>query len=1456
MNSFKRFTMMASLLTGLLVTLLVSYGSSATPAVSASGPIDPLQITHNYFDQNRTEYGWVDADLSDYLVTDMYQSSETGVTHVYLRQRVNGIEVWNGTANANVMPDGSMLLAFSSFAANVDRSLYDGQPTLTAAEALNAAAQELNWPITEYFVAEQNLGGVNQAQVLSTGGISASPIPAKLVYTSDKQGQLILAWEAIVEMKYSSDWWQMTMDATTGKVLEQHNWTVSHNPADIALSDARIPFFATASGQQIAASAPSGGVADGSSYRVYSVPTESPSHSTPATPADGRVLVNQPAHALASPFGWHDTNGAAGAELTTTQGNNVHAYTDTNADNSPDAGSSPDGGAGLDFDFALDLTQAPSTYVPASVTNLFYWNNVTHDILYVHGFDEVSGNFQENNYGNGGLGSDYVNAEGQDGIGSNNANFATPTDGQNPRMQMFNWTAPTPDRDGDFDAGIIAHEYGHGWSNRLTGGPANVGCLSNSEQMGEGWSDYLSIVFTARPGDTGTTNRGVGTYALNQPTNGPGIRAFPYNTDLGVDPRTYADTISAAVPHGVGSIWTAMLWEVYWNLVDQHGFNPDIYGDWNTGGNNLALRLVSDGLKLQPCFPGFVDGRDAILAADVALTGGVNQCLIWEGFAKRGLGFSASQGSSASNADNTEAFDMPNACMTLDVTPSSQDICQGSEAAYVVNVGTSFTAPVNMSAVGNPAPSTAVFNPNPVVTLPATTTLTIANTAAVTPGNYLITITGDDTSITDTFDVDLNVFASAPTAPTLTTPANNSTGASLNPSLTWLAVATATEYDIEIATDAGFSNIVYTATEATNGHNVATSLNANTQYFWRVTSVNPCGTGATSTAFSFTTVNLLCRQPNLAITDNATVTDTFVVGDTGEIADLDVIILANHTFVGDTIFTLVHQETATSVTMIDRPGRTTTGFGCGGNDIDVSLDDEGADGPVENQCANAPALFGSPTPNNPLSAFDGEDLSGTWELQVSDAAGGDTGTLLEWCLAPSLVVTDYVVEVGAAVTAQNGDANTSVSYTVDITNTGVLSDSYNLAAVSSEGWNTSIDPASVTLNAGQSASVEVTVDIPANVVDGTVDTTTFTATSQGNGSVSDSVDLATAVNDPEIAITPTELEATVTADSTADQTLTIWNMGGSNLTWAISEIPAQTMLGACPIGDIPWLSVNPTSGTVLAGGSEDVTATYDATGYSAGVYTGTLCIASNDTVTPQLTVPVTMTVSEAGVDVGPNAALSGMPGETVTYNVAITNTGSITDTYDLSIAGNGWTTNHPASITLMAGEASSFDVTVEVPAGAWAGDWDAVTVMATSQTDNSISDWAELTTTAEAVYGFDWSADTTGHTGAAGATVTYTISLTNTGNTTDTFTVALAGHSWTTTSSHSSMMLAPGESADFTVSVVIDAGAAHPDTDTTTLTVTSDADGSVTNDLALTTAVEEIIVPANPVIYLPMIMRP
>src|SRR5262249_56664636 len=111
-----------------------------------------------------------------------------------------------------------------------------------------------------------------------------------------------------------------------------------------------------------------------------------------------------------------------------------------------------------------------------------------------------------------------------------------------------------------------------------------------------------------------------------------------------------------------------MLWDVYWGLVEAHGYNPDLYGDWTTGGNNLALQLVTDGLKLTPCNPGFVNARDAIIAADEALTGGANNCILWRAFAKRGLGVGAAEHSSLSTRDGIEAFDVPSSCASPPAT--------------------------------------------------------------------------------------------------------------------------------------------------------------------------------------------------------------------------------------------------------------------------------------------------------------------------------------------------------------------------------------------------------------------------------------------------------------------------------------------------------------------------------------------------------------------------------------------------------------------------------------------------------------------------------------------------------------------------------------------------------------------------------------------------------------------
>lgn len=218
---------------------------------------------------------------------------------------------------------------------------------------------------------------------------------------------------------------------------------------------------------------------------------------------------------------------------------------------------------------------------------------------------------------------------------------------------------PFINADGSFDNGIIAHEYGHGISTRLTGGPANSSCLFNDEAMGEGWSDWFALMMLLKAGDVESTPKSIATFAISQPVTGSGIRTFPYSTDLAINPRTlsYSNSDSANYRYDVGEVWTSVLWDLTWAYINKYGFDANVFT--GTGGNNKVMQLVLDGLKLQPCSPGFIAGRDAIIAADQATTGGQDYCMIWEVFARRGMGVNASSGSTASSVDQIEDFTEP-----------------------------------------------------------------------------------------------------------------------------------------------------------------------------------------------------------------------------------------------------------------------------------------------------------------------------------------------------------------------------------------------------------------------------------------------------------------------------------------------------------------------------------------------------------------------------------------------------------------------------------------------------------------------------------------------------------------------------------------------------------------------------------------------------------------------------
>jgi Fungalysin metallopeptidase (M36)/Secretion system C-terminal sorting domain/Fibronectin type III domain/Bacterial pre-peptidase C-terminal domain len=511
---------------------------------------------------------------------------------------------------------------------------------------------------------------------------SLENVTAELVWLpTENKEELKLVWQVFVAPIDDEDYWLVRIDANTGAFVNKVSLTVKCNWGDghahaqngehiehnYAVAENTVPDnkFQLQSNEQFQAQSPS--AVNSALYRVIKYPAESPIH-----PGGAHTVVTNPwamTPGNATSLGWHTDSAAT---YTSTRGNNVYAYEDRDNYNIPgNAEQSNLPEPTLYFTYAApDFTKNPTDRSPAAnqqfaVTNLFYWNNLMHDLSYLYGFTEASRNFQSYNMGRGGLGNDYVSAEAQDGGDVtqggtyNNANFSTPPDGNKGRMQMYLWNLKKPFIDGDLDNGIIAHEYTHGISNRLTGD--GYSCLRNYEQMGEGWSDYFALIATqdwatSVASDGFNKPRTIGTYALNQPINGPGIRKYPYSTNMAINPLTYAYLTKETVPHGIGAIWCNTLWDMTWEIIQMDGINVNLFNPTGGGGNVVALKLITEGMRLQPCSPGFIDGRNAILKADTLFFNGKYSCAIMKAFAKRGMGIGASQGSSNVLGDEKLSF--------------------------------------------------------------------------------------------------------------------------------------------------------------------------------------------------------------------------------------------------------------------------------------------------------------------------------------------------------------------------------------------------------------------------------------------------------------------------------------------------------------------------------------------------------------------------------------------------------------------------------------------------------------------------------------------------------------------------------------------------------------------------------------------------------------------------------
>ncbi len=592
-------------------------GPLSAPAPGQSG----VDVVRAFLHANRALYGLTAGEIDALHFRGESVSPRNGMRMVRVEQRINDHPVFQSDTRFILDRSGRVWRSLGLLMPNA------AAPPLSlkvsAPQALAGAMRTVGLPVdaARMAVAGANADGT-VAQVIANDPRIVGKVASDIVYFPVGPGVLVPAWRQITFTRAGADWYTV-VDANTGILLWRKNIR-----AHASTQQARFSVYAQA---------------DGTTPAVSPAPHE-PTTVTPGSgtqfPEIARTIVpmSTAQNITFSPNGWIPDGGS------TTTGNNVDAYLDTDDNDAPDAGALDNNGrpvgnpdAGTNNRDFLGAAPRDYTYSPAPVggnpdagdaptlapfqrgvvTHLFYLANWYHDQLYGYGFDEAAGNFQSTNFSGMGTGGDPVLAETQDGAGTDNANFSTPPDGTSGRMQMFLFDFSSPERDGALDATIVLHEMTHGLSNRLIG-DANGLIWDEGGGMGEGWSDFyaLSLTHNTNAYDP-NAEYAAGAYATYQFLGLTdnylyGIRRFPYSTDNSVNPLTWADvdditynpsggiTPSPLLPdfsaggalevHNVGEIWALSLWEVRSRIIaDPAGANGDV-----PTGNATALQLVTD----------------------------------------------------------------------------------------------------------------------------------------------------------------------------------------------------------------------------------------------------------------------------------------------------------------------------------------------------------------------------------------------------------------------------------------------------------------------------------------------------------------------------------------------------------------------------------------------------------------------------------------------------------------------------------------------------------------------------------------------------------------------------------------------------------------------------------------------------------------------------------------------
>ena len=295
----------------------------------------PTQKIQDYLDKEKQKYNLTTQDVSDWVVESTANSTSTNINNYYIKQRYQGIEIFSSLSNLWYKNE-TVIEMHNAFVTNVSQKANTTTPLVSVTEALVAARNLLN-DVSVSSVIIENIS--NNEFKLSNGNVEEA-VNAELVYHVTESGNLRLAWDLNFYTQDYKHLWSVRIDAVDAKLLDKQDWVISCNFGNSNHKEHKHNFFFNKFGfkkEDVSMLEIQSG-----SYRVFPFEIESPNHGT-------RQLLTNPHNPLASPYGWHDTNGAAGAEYTITRGNNVWAQEDANGNNG--TGTSPNGGAGLSFDF-------------------------------------------------------------------------------------------------------------------------------------------------------------------------------------------------------------------------------------------------------------------------------------------------------------------------------------------------------------------------------------------------------------------------------------------------------------------------------------------------------------------------------------------------------------------------------------------------------------------------------------------------------------------------------------------------------------------------------------------------------------------------------------------------------------------------------------------------------------------------------------------------------------------------------------------------------------------------------------------------------------------------------------------------------------------------------------------------------------------------------------------------